>query len=61
MGDDSWAHGVAFFVDQMVLGRGRWGQRFVWEERLGTTRLVLEILTLLSGEKIAFFAYHFQS
>ena len=36
MGDDSWAHGVAFFVDQMVFGKGRWGQRFVWEERLGT-------------------------
>ena len=34
---DSWAHGVAFFVDQMVFGRGRWRQRFVWEERLGTT------------------------
>ena len=28
---------VAFFVDQMVLGRGRWGQRNVWDERLGTT------------------------
>ena len=37
MGDDSWAHGVAFFVDQMVFGRGRWGQRFVWDEGLGTT------------------------
>jgi hypothetical protein len=37
MGDDSWAHGVAFFVDQMVLGKGRWGQRNVWDERLGTT------------------------
>jgi hypothetical protein len=34
---DSWAHGVAFFVDQMVFGKGRWGQRFVWDERLGTT------------------------
>jgi hypothetical protein len=28
---------VTFFVDQMVLGRGRWGQRNVWDERLGTT------------------------
>ena len=28
---------VAFFVDQMVLGKGRWGQRFVCDERLGTT------------------------
>ena len=28
---------VAFFVDQMVFGRGRWRQRFVWDERLGTT------------------------
>jgi hypothetical protein len=28
---------VTFFVDQMVLGRGRWGERNVWDERLGTT------------------------
>jgi hypothetical protein len=28
---------VTFFVDQMVLGMGRWGQRNVWDERLGTT------------------------
>ena len=36
MGDDIVGHMVTFFVDQMVFGRGRWGQRFVWDERLGT-------------------------
>ena len=28
---------VTFFVDQMVLGKGRWGGLFVCDERLGTT------------------------
>ena len=42
MGHDSWAHGVAFFVDQLVLGKGRWGQR----RMRGSALLVLEILIL---------------